>query len=86
MNSGQGSTISPRRSSSSGRSATVKVLGGTDADSHTPCGSANRAVQEGGSTIDALVDLPAICIAPIVFGTDGTGVPPGAWFATTGTG
>jgi hypothetical protein len=44
------------------------------------------ATDSGDATIDAMVDLPATCIAPIVFVTNGTGSPPGAWFATTGTG
>jgi hypothetical protein len=44
------------------------------------------ATMTGDSTIDAMVDLPDTCIAPIVFVTNGTGSAPGAWFATTGTG
>jgi hypothetical protein len=44
------------------------------------------ATLTGDSTIDAMVDLPDMCVAPIVFVTNGTGSPPGAWFATTGTG
>jgi hypothetical protein len=44
------------------------------------------ATMTGDSTIDAMVDLPETCVAPIVFVTNGTGSPPGAWFATTGTG
>jgi hypothetical protein len=44
------------------------------------------ATTTGDSTIDAMVDLPETCVAPIVFVTNGTGSPPGAWFATTGTG
>jgi hypothetical protein len=44
------------------------------------------ATVTGDSTIDATVDLPETCVAPIVFVTNGTGSPPGAWFATTGTG
>jgi hypothetical protein len=44
------------------------------------------ATTTGDSTIDATVDLPRTCVAPIVFVTNGTGSPPGAWFATTGTG
>jgi hypothetical protein len=44
------------------------------------------ATTTGDSTIDATVDLPDTCVAPIVFVTNGTGSPPGAWFATTGTG
>jgi hypothetical protein len=44
------------------------------------------ATTTGDSTIDAIVDLPETCVAPIVFVTNGTGSPPGAWFATTGTG
>jgi hypothetical protein len=44
------------------------------------------ATPAGDSTIDAMVDLPETCVAPIVFVTNGTGSPPGAWFATTGTG
>ena len=44
------------------------------------------ATMTGDSTIDATVDLPETCVAPIVFVTNGTGSPPGAWFATTGTG
>ena len=40
----------------------------------------------GDAMIDATVDLPATCVAPIVFVTNGTGSPPGAWFATTGVG
>lgn len=44
------------------------------------------ATMTGDSTIDATVDLPETCVAPIVFVTNGTGSPPGAWFATTGMG
>jgi hypothetical protein len=44
------------------------------------------ATMTGDTTIDAMVDLPDTCIAPIVFVTNGTGSAPGAWFATTGTG
>jgi hypothetical protein len=44
------------------------------------------ATPEGDATIAATVELPSPCIAPIVFVTNGTGAPPGAWFATTGTG
>jgi hypothetical protein len=44
------------------------------------------ATPEGDATIEATVELPTPCIAPIVFVTNGTGAPPGAWFATTGTG
>jgi hypothetical protein len=44
------------------------------------------ATPAGDATINARVELPAPCIAPIVFVTNGTGAPPGAWFATTGTG
>jgi hypothetical protein len=40
----------------------------------------------GDAEIDARVDLPDTCVAPIVFVTNGTGSAPGAWFATTGTG
>ena len=44
------------------------------------------ATTTGDSTIDATVDLSETCVAPIVFVTNGTGPPPGAWFATTGAG
>ena len=44
------------------------------------------ATTTGDSTIDAMVDLPETCVAPIVFVTNGTGSPPGAWFASTGRG
>jgi hypothetical protein len=44
------------------------------------------ATMTGDAEIDATVDLPDTCVAPIVFVTNGTGSPPGAWFATTGTG
>ena len=44
------------------------------------------ATPQGDATIEARVDLPTMCIAPIVFVTNGTGAPPGAWFAATGTG
>jgi hypothetical protein len=44
------------------------------------------ATMTGDSTVDAAVDLPETCVAPIIFVTNGTGSPPGAWFATTGTG
>lgn len=44
------------------------------------------ATDSGDATIDAMVDLPDTCVAPIVFVTNGTGSPPGAWFATTGVG
>jgi hypothetical protein len=44
------------------------------------------ATTAGDATIDATVDLPETCAAPIVFVTNGTGAAPGAWFATTGTG
>jgi hypothetical protein len=44
------------------------------------------ATMAGDAEIDARVDLPDTCVAPIVFVTNGTGSAPGAWFATTGTG
>jgi hypothetical protein len=44
------------------------------------------ATDSGDATIDATVDLPDTCVAPIVFVTNGTGSAPGAWFATTGVG
>lgn len=44
------------------------------------------ATDSGDAAIDATVDLPETCVAPIVFVTNGTGSPPGAWFATTGVG
>jgi hypothetical protein len=44
------------------------------------------ATDSGDATIDATVALPETCVAPIVFVTNGTGSPPGAWFATTGVG
>jgi hypothetical protein len=44
------------------------------------------ATTAGDATIEANLALPTPCIAPIVFVTNGTGSPPGAWFATTGTG
>jgi hypothetical protein len=44
------------------------------------------ATTTGDATIDAKVELPETCVAPIVFVTNGTGSAPGAWFATTGTG
>jgi hypothetical protein len=44
------------------------------------------ASDSGDSTINATLDLPDMCVAPIVFVTNGTGSAPGAWFATTGTG
>jgi hypothetical protein len=44
------------------------------------------ATMTGDAEIDATVDLPDTCVAPIVFVTNGTGDPPGAWFATTGVG
>ena len=44
------------------------------------------ATMTGDAEIDATVDLPDTCVAPIIFVTNGTGDPPGAWFATTGVG
>jgi hypothetical protein len=44
------------------------------------------ATMTGDAEIDATLDLPDTCVAPIVFVTNGTGSPPGAWFATTGVG
>jgi hypothetical protein len=44
------------------------------------------ATDSGDATIDAALELPDTCVAPIIFVTNGTGSPPGAWFATTGTG
>jgi hypothetical protein len=42
------------------------------------------ASSDGDATINATVELPDPCVAPIVFVTSGTGPPPGSWFATTG--
>jgi hypothetical protein len=42
------------------------------------------ATTAGDATIEADLALPTPCIAPIVFVTNGTGSPPGAWFAITG--
>jgi hypothetical protein len=44
------------------------------------------ATTAGDATIEANLALPTPCIAPIAFVTNGTVPPPGAWFATTGTG
>jgi hypothetical protein len=44
------------------------------------------ATSDGDARIDAVVELPDTCVAPIVFVTNGTSAPPGAWFATTGVG
>jgi hypothetical protein len=44
------------------------------------------ATTAGDATIEANLALPTPCIAPIVFVTNGTVAPPGAWFATSGTG
>jgi hypothetical protein len=44
------------------------------------------ATTAGDAKIEADLALPTPCIAPIVFVTNGTGTPPGAWFAITGTG
>jgi hypothetical protein len=44
------------------------------------------ATDSGDATIDATLELPDTCVAPIIFITNGTGSPPGGWFATTGTG
>jgi hypothetical protein len=44
------------------------------------------ATSTGDATIEADVDLPSPCVAPIVFVTNGGGAAPGAWFATTGSG
>ncbi len=42
------------------------------------------ATPEGNAEIEAAISLPSSCIAPIVFVTNGTVAPPGAWFAVTG--
>jgi hypothetical protein len=42
------------------------------------------ASSDGDATIQATVELPDPCVAPIVFVTSGTGSPPGNWFAATG--
>ena len=44
------------------------------------------ASSTGNAKIEAKLALPAQCIAPLVFVTNGTGAAPGAWFATTGMG
>jgi hypothetical protein len=44
------------------------------------------ATSTGDAKIEAQVDLPTPCVAPIVFVTNGGGAAPGAWFATTGSG
>jgi hypothetical protein len=44
------------------------------------------ATTAGDAKIEADLALPTPCIAPIVFVTNGTVSPPGAWFAITGTG
>jgi hypothetical protein len=44
------------------------------------------ATSAGDAKIKADLALPTPCLAPIVFVTNGTGPPPGAWFATTGAG
>lgn len=40
----------------------------------------------GNAEIEAQLDLPSPCVAPIVFVTNGGGAAPGAWFAATGSG
>jgi hypothetical protein len=40
----------------------------------------------GNAKIEAQLNLPSPCVAPLVFVTNGTGAAPGAWFATTGAG
>jgi hypothetical protein len=43
------------------------------------------ASPEGDARIRARVTLPEVCVAPVVFVTNGTAEPgPGAWFAVTG--
>ena len=42
------------------------------------------ATTSGDASFKGNVDLPKPCIAPIVFVTNGTGVPPGGWFSVTG--
>jgi len=42
------------------------------------------ATPDGNAEIEATISLPSPCIAPIVFVTNGTTPPPGAWFAVTG--
>lgn len=42
------------------------------------------ATSAGDAKIEAQLELPSPCIAPIVFVTNGTGAAPGAWFAVTG--
>lgn len=42
------------------------------------------ATPDGNADIEATINLPSPCFAPIVFVTSGTGAPPGAWFAVTG--
>jgi hypothetical protein len=43
------------------------------------------ATSTGNAEIEAQLELPSPCIAPIVFVTNGTAAAPGAWFAATGT-
>lgn len=42
------------------------------------------ATPDGNATIEANVNLPSPCFAPIVFVTSGPGAAPGSWFAVTG--
>ncbi len=42
------------------------------------------ASADGNAEIQATINLPSPCVAPIIFVTNGTGDPPGAWFAATG--
>jgi hypothetical protein len=44
------------------------------------------ATSTGDAKIEAQLALPASCVAPIVFVTNGGGAAPGAWFAATGMG
>ncbi len=42
------------------------------------------ATADGNAEIQATINLPSPCVAPIIFVTNGTVAPPGAWFAATG--
>ncbi len=42
------------------------------------------ASADGNAEIQATINLPSPCVAPIIFVTNGTVAPPGPWFAATG--
>jgi hypothetical protein len=61
----------------------LTIVGGLPATKNVSTDSF-PATPDGNADIEVTISLPSPCFAPIVFVTNGTVAPPGAWFAVAG--